>query len=450
MDYEVFLLSRIVELHDAGCPDSEAVVAGPAALRADHHLGGAAHRHRVQRLRRRAAAGIKETGVALAFAVALDATLVRMLLVPATMTLLGRWNWWAPASPAPLARPPRHHRGGRAPACLRPCLRPAHAAPVRRAAAGPTSCRLLGVRALNGPGFAESPARSRSEAGQACGMSSSSAGSGVASTPASLRCCGGDRRRRRGQRVVAAAGLRERDDVADRVGAGEQRARSGPSRRRCRRAAGRRTGTRRAGSRTSPGPPPCESPITAKTRSCTSRAVDTDRPAADLVAVADDVVGVGQGRAGVGVEGVEALGLRRGERVVHRGPGAGADGDVAGGRRRRRPARTAARRRPSRNAQAASSIRPHAPADLEPGGAEQRPRRPWPAPAAKKMQSPGWAPTCAARPARSASVRFLATGPPSSPSSLDQHVGQPAGAALLGPLLPGVELLARLARRRRA
>ena len=36
-------------------------------------------------------------GVALVAAVIIDATLVRMLLVPATMTLLGRWNWWAPA-----------------------------------------------------------------------------------------------------------------------------------------------------------------------------------------------------------------------------------------------------------------------------------------------------------------------------------------------------------------
>ena len=40
---------------------------------------------------------IKEMGLALVAAVAIDATLVRMLLVPATMTLLGRWNWWAPA-----------------------------------------------------------------------------------------------------------------------------------------------------------------------------------------------------------------------------------------------------------------------------------------------------------------------------------------------------------------
>ena len=41
--------------------------------------------------------GIKEMGLALAVAVAVDATLVRCLLVPATMTLLGDANWWAPA-----------------------------------------------------------------------------------------------------------------------------------------------------------------------------------------------------------------------------------------------------------------------------------------------------------------------------------------------------------------
>jgi len=39
---------------------------------------------------------VKQLGVGMAVAVALDATLVRMVLVPATMTLLGRWNWWMP------------------------------------------------------------------------------------------------------------------------------------------------------------------------------------------------------------------------------------------------------------------------------------------------------------------------------------------------------------------
>jgi RND superfamily putative drug exporter len=40
---------------------------------------------------------VKELGTALIVAVVIDVTLVRLLLVPATMTLLGEWNWWAPA-----------------------------------------------------------------------------------------------------------------------------------------------------------------------------------------------------------------------------------------------------------------------------------------------------------------------------------------------------------------
>jgi RND superfamily putative drug exporter len=40
---------------------------------------------------------IKQVGLATVLAVLLDATVVRMLLVPATMKLMGRWNWWAPA-----------------------------------------------------------------------------------------------------------------------------------------------------------------------------------------------------------------------------------------------------------------------------------------------------------------------------------------------------------------
>jgi len=40
---------------------------------------------------------IKLVGLGTALAVAIDATIVRALLVPALMTLLGRWNWWAPA-----------------------------------------------------------------------------------------------------------------------------------------------------------------------------------------------------------------------------------------------------------------------------------------------------------------------------------------------------------------
>jgi RND superfamily putative drug exporter len=97
MDYEVFLLSRIVEFHRHGAGNDRAVSLGlqrtgriitSAALLIVIVFAGFV-------------AGdiliIKQMGVALVAAVAIDATLVRMLLVPATMTLLGRWNWWAPA-----------------------------------------------------------------------------------------------------------------------------------------------------------------------------------------------------------------------------------------------------------------------------------------------------------------------------------------------------------------
>lgn len=97
MDYEVFLLARIKEYWDAGCDNDTAVelglqrsgrvVTSAALIMVTVFLGFVAGDLRV----------VKEIGVAMAVIVALDATLVRLLLVPATMTLLGRWNWWAPA-----------------------------------------------------------------------------------------------------------------------------------------------------------------------------------------------------------------------------------------------------------------------------------------------------------------------------------------------------------------
>jgi RND superfamily putative drug exporter len=96
MDYEVFLLARMKELRDAGLPNDEAVAAGlqrsgriitsAALVIVVVFLGFAAGQLLV----------IKQTGVGLAVTVAVDATLVRLILVPATMTLLGEWNWWAP------------------------------------------------------------------------------------------------------------------------------------------------------------------------------------------------------------------------------------------------------------------------------------------------------------------------------------------------------------------
>ncbi len=96
MDYEVFLLSRIIELHERGASNDEAVVVG--LQRSGRIITSAAIL--VVIVFSGFVVGdlliIKETGVGLAVAVLLDATLVRMLLVPATMTVLGDWNWWAP------------------------------------------------------------------------------------------------------------------------------------------------------------------------------------------------------------------------------------------------------------------------------------------------------------------------------------------------------------------
>ena len=97
MDYEVFLLSRIKERFDATGDNREAVSSG--MQQTGRLITSAALLLAVVLL----AFGtskiifIQEIGIGLAIAVIIDATLVRMLLVPATMRLLGKWNWWAPA-----------------------------------------------------------------------------------------------------------------------------------------------------------------------------------------------------------------------------------------------------------------------------------------------------------------------------------------------------------------
>jgi uncharacterized membrane protein YdfJ with MMPL/SSD domain len=106
-DYGVFLLSRIKEARDAGASDSQAVAIGlertgrivtAAALLFAVAIGAFASSSLVF---------IKELGVGTALAVLLDASIVRALLVPSLMELLGPANWWAPG---PLRR--LHRRVG--------------------------------------------------------------------------------------------------------------------------------------------------------------------------------------------------------------------------------------------------------------------------------------------------------------------------------------------------
>ncbi|MEO3751908.1 MMPL family transporter [Streptomyces sp. B6B3] len=97
MDYEVFLLSRIKEEHDR-TGDTEAAVA--AGIRRTAPLITAAAGILVLAFATYATSGVvflKELGVGTALVILADATLVRMVLLPATMRLAGRANWWAPA-----------------------------------------------------------------------------------------------------------------------------------------------------------------------------------------------------------------------------------------------------------------------------------------------------------------------------------------------------------------
>ncbi|MBI2887331.1 MAG: MMPL family transporter [Chloroflexi bacterium] len=96
MDYEVFMLSRIKEEYDA-CGDNGAAVA--AGLERTGRIVTSAALIIVIVSGSFALADIviiKALGVGMALAIFLDATVVRALLVPATMHLLGRWNWWSP------------------------------------------------------------------------------------------------------------------------------------------------------------------------------------------------------------------------------------------------------------------------------------------------------------------------------------------------------------------
>jgi len=104
MDYEVFILSRIREEYDEGYPTDEAVVEGigrtgrlvtSAALIL--FLAFAA-------LASGPGTDLKIMATALGFGILLDATIVRSLLVPSLVSLLGRWNWWLPDWVARLLR----------------------------------------------------------------------------------------------------------------------------------------------------------------------------------------------------------------------------------------------------------------------------------------------------------------------------------------------------------
>jgi RND superfamily putative drug exporter len=111
MDYEVLMLTRMKEAYDRSGDNRDAVANGlemsaglitsAAAIMVTVFAAFAFARVAI----------IQAVGFGMALAVALDATIVRILVVPATMRLLGRWNWWAPPLLARLARVAGARRG---------------------------------------------------------------------------------------------------------------------------------------------------------------------------------------------------------------------------------------------------------------------------------------------------------------------------------------------------
>ncbi|MFM6939328.1 MAG: MMPL family transporter [Rhodoluna sp.] len=96
MDYELFLLSRIKEQHEAGLGTTESVAVG---LQRSGRIITAAALVLAFSFVAFITSGVtimKMLGLGIAFAILLDATVVRALLVPALMRLLGDLNWWAP------------------------------------------------------------------------------------------------------------------------------------------------------------------------------------------------------------------------------------------------------------------------------------------------------------------------------------------------------------------
>jgi RND superfamily putative drug exporter len=119
MDYEVFLVSRMREEWDRGRSNEDAVAIGLAktgriVTAAGLIMIAAFSGFMIGRI-----LGLQQFGFGLAVAIAVDVTIVRALLLPSAMALLGRWNWWLPdgvarvarVAPSPLVQPRRPAAG---------------------------------------------------------------------------------------------------------------------------------------------------------------------------------------------------------------------------------------------------------------------------------------------------------------------------------------------------
>ena len=95
-DYGVFLLSRIKEARDRGAPTGDAVAIGLERVGRIATAAAVLFAVAIGAFVTSEMIFIKQLGLGTALAVLIDATIIRALLVPSLMELLGKWNWWAP------------------------------------------------------------------------------------------------------------------------------------------------------------------------------------------------------------------------------------------------------------------------------------------------------------------------------------------------------------------
>jgi putative drug exporter of the RND superfamily len=104
MDYEVFLVRRMREAWDGGASNEQAVIAGLARTGRLVTAAGLVMFAAFIGFVSGSIMGLQQFGFALAMSILIDVTIVRALLLPATMGLLGRWNWYLPGAVATLVR----------------------------------------------------------------------------------------------------------------------------------------------------------------------------------------------------------------------------------------------------------------------------------------------------------------------------------------------------------
>ncbi|MGW6844894.1 MMPL family transporter [Streptomyces sp. NPDC054958] len=130
VDYEVFVLARIKEAHDAGEDNSRSIVTGMARTGGIVTTAGALLAFTLLSFGTSQVSLLQFFGIGAGLGVLLDATLVRGVLVPALMRLAGGLNWWAPRPIRP-ERPPPASRPPPAPVRRCPAARPAPRTPTR-------------------------------------------------------------------------------------------------------------------------------------------------------------------------------------------------------------------------------------------------------------------------------------------------------------------------------